>query len=362
MLSDQEARLVKYIDERQKKIGEVAWFELCFRFYTQNKDGNYESKDAVSAALDKLVEEGVLDCVSAGFRVNPIWKEMNSELLGKMNRITGVFEKVQYAQLKRDILTHLKKLKQEKEHLIQKAKKAMDHGLMDQSKVYAKQAQKTEYPMSHHNLFNELVNHKKHKMDDFKPAIDELIEEGKIDCFKDVGGFPSMHYALSDIWSNTESDNLTKINKKIGIFEMKHLKTFEGYDPDFAMTACPVCHSENCQADGNGNYECIDCGENFSDAPAMEEEEEDFIDTPAVSADELELYKNDSEMINKIIAIAAESNEVLADQLKYVSGNISDFDDFETEAIQAIQDIEGVDREAAVEVFDELYDLAVAAE
>lgn len=191
-------------------------------------------------------------------------------------------------------------------------------------------------------------------------ALDELTNLGYIDL-NSAG-----EYWVTDLWKNlSQSDKLLKINKKTGIFEMKHIKTFESFDPDYATTCCPVCHSDNVDIFGNGECECIDCGEVFSDEPVYDDEPESTLshetmvmdeeeEVPALNDDEKKAYDDATAMMNKIVANAAALNPLLADQLKYESEQVDSLEEFSKRAIATIQDIQGIDRAEAIIVFDKL--------
>ena len=67
---------------------------------------------------------------------------------------------------------------------------------------------------------------------------------------------------------------------------------------------------------------------------------------------ELEEYTDSSAKIDAIISCVAESgDQELADQLKFCAEGADDWDDFAACAIEEIQDLKGVDHEAATRLF-----------
>lgn len=220
---------------------------------------------------------------------------------------------------------------------------------------------------NHHLTMKDLAKHFTHRNDqtyywtfhDLKNALENLTNDAKLN-------YDGNFYTVNSVWDKTKSQVLSKINKKIGILEMKHIKTFEtfgNFDPEMSMTACPTCHSENVDNLGNGQLECVECGQVFDDPAyaevemqdrAIEEEEEEFMDTPELDASELETYQNSDEQINKIISNATAMDPVLADQLKYEAEGCDSYEDFMRRAEACIQDVKGVDRETAIEILTTL--------
>jgi hypothetical protein len=94
----------------------------------------------------------------------------------------------------------------------------------------------------------------------------------------------------------------------------------------------------------------------FADFSQEDEEimDDHLDDVPALSDDEEDQYFEESDVLANIVQKAKEMDVELGDQLEYLANEVDDLTEFKAQAVAAIQDVKGIDREEAEAILSSL--------